>query len=312
MHIRGAFKEPVASFFDNFTQAYYPQTLSCRFRLAYKSIHDPNFWACADEFLQLNYPVLSAIKALSSDSALLSDACMAFLTTYAKIQSITAEEYPRLLGSASVTQLIQLWEHRMRRGQIEHYSALFLDPRKHVMEFVKADKAILGCTELENFGNTGMIQRARQGILRYAEQDVSVDDGVVKAKVAAGMDMKDAQELWLEVQLRAFVGIHPKVGIKQLSIDADALRKCVGSGCSLLFWSDRAPPALAFRRVALRLFSAKPTSKPVERCWSIFGGVLSAKRRCMHKGRLSRLVHARANMHLLECDSLEPGAETDA
>jgi hypothetical protein len=98
-----------------------------RFRLAYKSIHDPHFWACADEFLQLNYPVLSAIKALSSDSALLSDACMAFLTMDAKIQHITAEEYPRLLGSASVTQLIQLWEHRMRRGQIdEHYSALFL------------------------------------------------------------------------------------------------------------------------------------------------------------------------------------------
>jgi hypothetical protein len=127
------------------------------------------------------------------------------------------------------------------------------------------------------------------------------------------MDMKDAQELWLEVQLRAFVGIHPKVGIKQLSIDADALRKCVGSECSLLFWSDRAPPALAWR-VALRLFSAKPTSVPVESCWSVFGDVLSAKRRrhCMHKGRLARLVHARANMHLLECDSLEPGAATDA
>jgi hypothetical protein len=154
-----------------------------------------------------------------------------------------------------------------------------------------------------------MIQRARQGILRYAEQDVSADDGVVKAKLAAGMDMKDVQELWLEVQLRTFVGIHPKVGIKQLSIDADALRKCVGSECSLLFLSDRAPPALALRRFALRLFSAKPTSVPVERCWS---GVLSAKRRCMHKGRLSRLVHARANMHLLECDSLEPGSETDA
>jgi hypothetical protein len=284
-----------------------------RFRLAYKSIHDPNFWACADEFLQLNYPVLSAIKALSSDSALLSDACMAFLTTDAKIQHITAEEYPHLLGSASVTQLIQLWEHRMRRGQIdEHYAALFLDPRKHVREFVQADEAILGCTEQDNFGNTGMIQRARQGILRYAEQDVRADDPVVKAKVAAGMDMKDAQELWLEVQLRAFVGVHPKVGFKQLSIDADALRKCVGSEFSLLFWSDRAPPVLALRRVAMRLFSAKPTSVPVERCWSVFGDVLSAKRRCMHKGRLARLVHARANMHLLECDSLELGAETDA
>jgi hypothetical protein len=94
-----------------------------RFRT--KSIRDPHFWACADEFLQLNDPVLSAIKALSSNSALLSHACMAFLTTDAKIQRVKAESYPHLLGSASVTLLIQLWEHRMRRGQIdEHFSAL--------------------------------------------------------------------------------------------------------------------------------------------------------------------------------------------
>jgi hypothetical protein len=172
-----------------------------RFRLAFKSIRDPHFWACADEFLQPNDPVLSAIKALCSNSAL-SHACMAFLTTDAKTQRIKAESYPHLLGSASVTLLKQLWEHRMRRGQIdEHFSALFLDPRKHAREFVLADTAILGCTELENRGNTGMIQRARQGILRYAEQDVSAEDVVVKAIVHAGMGMKDAQELWLEVQL---------------------------------------------------------------------------------------------------------------
>jgi hypothetical protein len=62
----------------------------------------------------------------------------------------------------------------------------------------------------------------------------------------------------------------------------------------------------------MRSFSAKPTSVPAERCWSIFGDVVSVKRRHMHKGRLARLVHARANMHLLECDSLEPEAEADA
>jgi hypothetical protein len=79
-----------------------------------------------------------------------------------------------------------------------------------------------------------------------------------------------------------------------------------------VLWSDRAPPWLALQRVALRLFGAKPTSVPVESCWSVFGDVLSAKRRHMHKGRLARLVHARVNMHLLECDSLEPEAEADA
>jgi hypothetical protein len=113
----------------------------------------------------------------------------------------------------------------MRRGQIdEHYSALVLDARKHVREFVQADEAILGCTEQENHGNTSMIQRARHGILRYAEQGVRADNAVGAAKVAAGMDMNDAQQLWLEVQLRTFVGTHPQVGFKQLSTDAEALR----------------------------------------------------------------------------------------
>jgi hypothetical protein len=179
-----------------------------------------------------------------------------------------------------------------------------------IREFVLAETAILGCTELENRGNTGMIQRARQGILRNAEQDVSAEDVVVKAKVDAGMDMKDAQELCLEVQLRAFVGIHPRVGVKQLSIDEDALRICVfGQRTPCCF--GRFLSGLALRRVAMRLFIAKPISVPVERCWSVFGDVLSAKRRHMHKGRLARLVHARVNMHLLECDSLEPEAEAD-
>jgi hypothetical protein len=44
------------------------------------------------------------------------------------------------------------------------------------------------------------------------------DDGAT-AKVAPGIDIKDAQQLWLEAQLRAFVGAHPQVGSKQLSIN---------------------------------------------------------------------------------------------
>jgi hypothetical protein len=86
-----------------------------RFRLSYKSIHDPNFWACEDDFLQLSDSVLAAIKVLRSDTAVLSDASMAFWTTDTKIQRIKAESHSRLQGSASVTQLIQLWEHQMRR-----------------------------------------------------------------------------------------------------------------------------------------------------------------------------------------------------
>jgi hypothetical protein len=109
----------------------------------------------------------------------------------------------------------------------------------------------------------------------------------------------------------AFVGLHLRVDVKQLSIDEDALRKCVGSEGSLLFWSDSAPPGPALRRVAMRLFSAKPTLVSVEPCWSVFGDMLSAKRPHMHKGRLARLVHARVHMHLLECDSLKPEAEAD-
>jgi hypothetical protein len=57
---------------------------------------------------------------------------------------------------------------------------------------IRSLKNKLGCTEKESYVNTGIIQHGNQSILLYAEQHVSADDAVVKAKAAAGVDMKDA------------------------------------------------------------------------------------------------------------------------
>jgi hypothetical protein len=223
------------------------------------------------------------------------------------MQNISATSFPRLLqSSSSQTILTTSWEIRARKGLVsEHYAALFLDPRKHVRDFVQSDPVFLGCAEQSNRGNTDSIKRAVQVLLRYAAEDVQADDSVVKAKVANGMKLEDAQEMWLEVQMRAFIGVHPKVRLKQLSIQESSLRKCVGSESSLQFWAEQVPADMPLRRVAMRLFSAKPTSVPVERCWSVFGDALSHKRRHMHKGRLARLVHARVNMNHVPSDHLD-------
>jgi hypothetical protein len=170
---------------------------------------------------------------------------------------------------------------------------------------VQSDPVYLGCAQKGNRGNIPSITQAVQVVLRYAAQDVQADDNVVQAKVAKGTKLQDAQEMWLEVQMRAFMSVHPKVGLKQLSIQESSLRKDVGSESPLQFWAEQVPVDLALRRLAMRLFSAKPTSVSVERCWSGFGDALSHKRRHMHKGRLARLVHARVSMNLVTSDYLE-------
>ena len=65
----------------------------------------------------------------------------------------------------------------------------------------------------------------------------------------------------------------------------------------------------AFRSVAQRLFSAKPSSTPVERIWNGFGDTITAKRRSMKDSMLSTLVYARTNAGLLANDFLPEDLE---
>ena len=58
------------------------------------------------------------------------------------------------------------------------------------------------------------------------------------------------------------------------------------------------------RTAALRVFTCKPSSTPVERLWNVFGDNLTSKRRCISKGMLANLVYARMNMHMLPNDWL--------
>ena len=42
-------------------------------------------------------------------------------------------------------------------------------------------------------------------------------------------------------------------------------------------WSDSAPTALTLREMTMLLFSAKTSSIPVERIWTMFGDTFTAK-----------------------------------
>jgi hypothetical protein len=98
---------------EDVTSIETPSTSNSKFWAANKSIQIQELWECAEEFLRLNDPVLSAIRALSGGSALLSDACMAYLTTDVFMQNITVASFPRVLsGSSSKTLLTTSWEIR--------------------------------------------------------------------------------------------------------------------------------------------------------------------------------------------------------
>jgi hypothetical protein len=214
--------------------------------------------------------------------------------------------YPNLLeDEAHVTLLQAAWESRYKKALTDqHLAALLLDPRSHVRAFVQDDAAILGSTASANHGNTTALHRAVRCILCYAGTDVPAGDPIVQNKLSAGTNLQDAQELVLETNLRAFVGVHPRVTTKKLGISDEVLRKCVSGDSPKEWWKTQAPTGLQLRLSALRLFGIKPTSTAVERVWNVVGDNLSSKRRCMHKGRLAKLVHARMNMHLVPCDQL--------
>jgi hypothetical protein len=118
------------------------------------------------------------------------------------------------------------------------------------------------------------------------------------------MTITDAKESVLETDLRAFIGVHPKVTTKKLKIPDNSLRRCVGSDSPMEFWRVQEPSSVWLRLVAMRLLSAKPHACAVECLRNVFGDVCTKKRRSMGKERVAQLVHARMNMQLLPHDKM--------
>jgi hypothetical protein len=122
----------------------------------------------------------------------------------------------------------------------------------------------------------------------------------------------DAKQKLLEGQLRTFVGVHPKLNLKVLAIKEEDMRKCVEGDSPLQWYTDKVPVTCELREVGLRVFSAKPSSTPVERLWNAFGDNLTAKRRSMGSGRLAELVYCRMNMDLVPNDFLPVSDGTES
>jgi hypothetical protein len=140
------------------------------------------FWACMYEYVQLNSTIIAYIADISSNSALLSDAAIAYLSIDAKLQAMTIDSFPNLLSSnVDLAILIRCWVERMsKRMTDEHFAALFLDARKHVRDFVQSEPALVGSVQLADYGSTNAITRAVRVIKKFATADVPDDDKVVK------------------------------------------------------------------------------------------------------------------------------------
>jgi hypothetical protein len=58
------------------------------------------------------------------------------------------------------------------------------------------------------------------------------------------MILQDAQELVLETNVRAFVGVHPRVTANKLGLSDDVLPKCVSGDSPKEWWKTQAPTGL--------------------------------------------------------------------
>jgi hypothetical protein len=238
-----------------------------KYTSVYTAVRDVGFWVEAKEYVSMNKSVCAAISMLSSDSALLSDAAIAVFKLKEEITALTVSSYPALLGDAADLAVFKAkWTARMNehlRGQ--HYLALLLDPRQHVREWVASQPSLVGSIATENRGNTEAIQAALECLQKTADTDVPDDDEWVKKLVAQGMHVIHAMEKWLENQLLAYLGLHPKVQLKHLGLSDKIFRQCIQIDLPSQFFEQRVGAQCVLRRAAKRVFSCKPTSTPVER-----------------------------------------------
>jgi hypothetical protein len=202
-----------------------------------------------------------------------------------------------------ISSIQKLWKWRFESFLRDlHFLAVLLDPRAHVRAFVQQQPSILGNDDMPvaNRGNTPAINAAIDALHRWADQCVSDDQPYVKKQVECGhMMLLDAKQKLLEGQLRAYLGLHPKLSIKVLGIGEDSFRKCSAGDSPLQWFADKTPVACELRAAGLRVFSAKPSSASVELLWNVFGDNLTAKRRSMGNGRLAELVYCHMNMRLV-------------
>jgi hypothetical protein len=187
--------------------------------------------------VQLNELVAESIPILGGDLAALSDAAVAMLQLNDSVLTLTEGSYPDLLDAVDISSIQKLWKGRFESFLRDvHFLALLLDPRAHIRAFVQQQPSILGSNDMPvaNRGNTQAINATIDALHRWADQCVSDDQPYVKKQVECGhMMLLDAKQKLLEGQLRAFLGLHPKLSIKVLGIGEDSFRKCVAGGSTL-------------------------------------------------------------------------------
>jgi hypothetical protein len=264
-----------------------------RYARVYKIVRDASFWKGAQQYVDLNEPVASAITSLSGDSVCLSDAVYLVMTAGKSIGSATFSQFSSLFDSEhQVAELKDKWNVRANHLTGFAHLALLLDPRPHFRDFVKGEKIIIGSHEGKDYGNTAFLNSADECLRGMADMVLADSHKTVRdrSSQAPYMSLLDSKQALLSGALKAFIGMHEKKRLKHLNIDENKLKQHgVDGGTPLSFWQHDVPTQCLLREAAIRVMSAKPSSTAVERLWNAFGDNLTAKRRSMKNKTLRSL-----------------------
>lgn len=288
-----------------------------RFHCAYTAIKNPVFWLCMEEYIKLNDPLAQAITFLSGDSVYLSDACLKMFQLNEFINGLDGLEFSNLLTVGELVDLQVLWDKRYSENvRGHHHLALLTDPREHMRDFVAKNESIIGSKEKGTYGNTEFIQSADKALGSLADVSVPDDDPmflVAHSKLVADAQKKGEtlptnvviKQQRLSKELKVWLGTHTKFKRSHLGIESRKLDQCTADSDCMDFWNTDVPADKCWlRRSALRVMCAKPTSTAVERLWSHFRDVFSAKRRSMISPTLQKLIYVKVNMKLVAHDAL--------
>jgi hypothetical protein len=206
-----------------------------RYARVYNIVQDASFWKGAQQYVDLNKPVASAITTLSGDSVCLSDAVYLVMTAGKLIGSATFSQFSSLFDlEHHVSELKDMWHLRANHFTGFAHLALLLDPRPQYREFVKGEKLIIGSHEGKDYGNTAFLNSADKSLRGIADMVLADSHKTVRERSsqAPNMSLLDIKHALLSGALRAFIGVHEKKKLKHLNIDENKLKPHGLDGCS--------------------------------------------------------------------------------
>lgn len=156
------------------------------------------------EYLKLNDILIKSIATGGANTAMLSDAAIAWLEAELQLNSWQSKDFPSLfgdhLGDANFQKVKSIFAKRRETAlKPQHYLALLLDPRPRVRAFV-AQHGLIGSADNKDLGNTPAIQEAFKHLDFIAKNVVIKQDNKVLPPAAATKVLQTQLLVFLNVR----------------------------------------------------------------------------------------------------------------